>query len=82
MDIVLQQRRQLQELESEYLTFKASIDCINKGTHWTALNPWPSLKSTTVDTKEEETISQLFKDIELENQWMHKVIEETGEARN
>ena len=68
MDIVLQQTRQIRALEAEYLTLKASIDCINKGTHSIALNPWPSLKSTPVDTKEEETVSQLFKDIELEHQ--------------
>ena len=37
MDIVLQQIRQIQALEAEYLTLKASIDCINKGMHSTTL---------------------------------------------
>lgn len=57
------------------MTLKTTIDDITKGTYSAASNHWQSLISTPAIAKEEETVSQKFEQIELENQECIKAVE-------
>jgi hypothetical protein len=66
MDTLMQHKRQIQALEFECSYLRTTINNILKGSQSVALNH-KNLGSTPREFKEEDTVYQLFEDMELEN---------------